>query len=58
MCQRLRFSSLKVAREIAAVLKDRISAGSFLLQEPVLPLPRDGRPKPLDVVSGAEEGSR
>lgn len=51
-------SSLRVAREIAAVLKDRISAGSFLLQEPVLPLPRDGRPKPLDVVSGDEEGSR
>lgn len=48
-------SSLKVAREIAGVLKDRILTGNFLLQEPVMALPRDGRPKPLDVVSGDEE---
>ncbi|MGE5580675.1 MAG: homocysteine biosynthesis protein [Bacillota bacterium] len=51
-------SSLKVAREIAGVLRDRISRGDFLLQEPVMPLPRDTRPKPLEVVSGDGEVAR
>lgn len=51
-------SSLKVAREIAKVLKGWIGAGEFLLQEPVMPLPSDIRPQPLNVADGSgEEGS-
>jgi uncharacterized protein (DUF39 family) len=43
-------SSLKVAREIAGLLKTQIARGEFLLQEPVMPLPSDTRQKPLEIV--------
>lgn len=47
-------SSLKVAREIAIALRDQISRGEFLLQQPVMPLPLDTRQKVLDVVADGE----
>ena len=50
-------SSLKVAREIAELLKAQIAQGEFLLQEPVMPLPMDTRPKPLEVAGIASEGA-
>ncbi len=50
-------SSLKVAREIAGLLKAQIAGGEFLLQQPVLALPTDTRPKALEIVA-CEEGSR
>ena len=42
-------SSYKMAREIAEVLKKWILEGLFFLTEPVEPLPRKGRLKPLRV---------
>ena len=52
-------SSLKVAREIAELLKAQIAQGEFLLQEPVMPLPLDTSPKPLEMVGVAGgEGSK
>ena len=52
-------SSLKVAREIADLLKTQIVRGEFLLQEPVMPLPLDTRTKPLEVREPAgEEASK
>lgn len=50
-------SSLKVAREIADLLKARIAAGEFLLQEPVMPLPSDSRQKTLEIVEAAEDAT-
>ncbi len=47
-------SSLRVAREIAGVLKEWIAAGQFLLTQPVAPLPSTASPKGLDVVGGDE----
>jgi len=44
-------SSLRKAREIADELKARVSSGSFLLTEPVSPLPRDTVKKVLEVRS-------
>jgi len=40
-------SSLRKAREIARVLKEKILKGEFLLQEPIQKLPEDGRFNPL-----------
>jgi len=40
-------SSLRKAREIARVLKEKILKGEFLLQEPIQKLPEDGRVNPL-----------
>ena len=52
-------SSLKVAREIADLLKTQIAQGEFLLQEPVMPLPLDTRTKPLEVRGArSEEASK
>jgi len=51
-------SSLKVAREIAIALRDQISRGEFLLQQPVMPLPLDTRQKVLDVVADGEVSSK
>ncbi|MEX0974626.1 MAG: homocysteine biosynthesis protein [Bacillota bacterium] len=52
-------SSLKIAREIADLLKAQISSGDFLLQQPAMALPADVRQKLLEVVGTAiEEGSR
>lgn len=48
-------SSLKVARDIADALKGQIAGGAFLLQQPVMALPADTRPKPLDVTEDAGE---
>ncbi len=45
-------SSLRVAREIAGVLKDWIAAGRFELTRPVAPLPDRAAVKGLDVVGG------
>ncbi|MEA4882836.1 MAG: homocysteine biosynthesis protein [Clostridia bacterium] len=42
-------SSLKMAREIADVLKGQISSGEFLLQEPVMSLPAEASPKSLEI---------
>ena len=42
-------SSLKKAREIAALLKEWIQRGEFLLQEPAAPLPREQKQKPLEI---------
>jgi len=42
-------SSYKMAREISEVLKKWISEGMFLLTEPLEPLPRKGRLKPLEI---------
>lgn len=41
-------SSLAMAREIAKVLKEWLQSGKFLLQEPVRPLPLEGRMNPLE----------
>lgn len=43
-------SSLSKAREIAAVLKDWIKAGNFLLNPPVQPLPAKNSVKPLEFI--------
>ena len=40
-------SSLFLAREIAAKLKDSVAAGSFLLQEPIARFPEDRKFKPF-----------
>jgi uncharacterized protein (DUF39 family) len=41
-------SGLGMAREIAAILKDRIASGTFLLQEPFRSLPLSGKVNVLD----------
>ena len=56
-------SSVRIAREIAALLKDWIASGRFLLQEPVEPLPTSSRLKTLDLdvpltAGEAEEGEK
>lgn len=47
-------SSLSRAREIAAVLKDWLQSGRFLLQEPVAPLPAESKVHSLAAI-GEEE---
>ena len=42
-------SSVRIAREIAALLKDWIASGRFLLQQPIEPLPTSTRFKTLDL---------
>jgi len=42
-------SSLFTARKIAAVLKEWIRRGEFLLQEPAAPLPANAKVKPLQI---------
>ncbi|MDL2220557.1 homocysteine biosynthesis protein [Eubacteriales bacterium OttesenSCG-928-N14] len=41
-------SSLKMAREITAKLKDSIVKGEMLLQQPIAPLPKDQKQMPLN----------
>ena len=48
-------SSLKVAREIAVLLKEWIASGRFLLQEPIALLPADTALNSLEVAGGATE---
>lgn len=48
-------SSLKMAREIASVLKGRISRGAFLLQEPFRPLPSSAKVNTLASAAGGGE---
>ncbi|MCL6614773.1 MAG: homocysteine biosynthesis protein, partial [Firmicutes bacterium] len=45
-------SSLAMAREIARVLKEWLQSGRFLLQEPIRPLPLEGRMNPLEEEEG------
>ena len=45
-------SSLAMAREIARVLKEWLQSGKFLLQEPIRPLPLEGRMNPLEEEEG------
>ena len=45
-------SSLRMAREIASLLKRSIACGEFLLQEPIASLPLDATSKPLEIVEG------
>ncbi|HEY3313785.1 MAG TPA: homocysteine biosynthesis protein [Bacillota bacterium] len=47
-------SSLKVAREIADVLKGWIAGGDFLLTQPVAQLPATANPKGLEVKAGSQ----
>jgi uncharacterized protein (DUF39 family) len=47
-------SSYIKAREIAAILKDWINQGNFLLQEPIQNLPREGRVNTLNPIKGVE----
>jgi uncharacterized protein (DUF39 family)/predicted transcriptional regulator len=42
-------SSYRIAREIAETLKKWISEGTFFLTRSIEPLPKHGRPKPLNV---------
>ena len=42
-------SSFAGAKRVAAELKDWIESGEFLLNKPSMPLPREGRVKPLEV---------
>ena len=45
-------SSLAMAREIARILKEWLQSGRFLLQEPIRPLPLEGRMNPLEEEEG------
>ena len=40
-------SSLAGARKVANQLKDWIEHGEFLLNQPCIPLPKEGKVKPL-----------
>ncbi|MHC9539566.1 MAG: homocysteine biosynthesis protein [Vulcanimicrobiota bacterium] len=47
-------SSYKKARQIASILKEWITKGDFLLNEPAVPLPSERQPKSLEI-RGREE---
>ena len=42
-------SSYSKALEIAAILRDEIKRGEFLLSEPLAPLPREQAMRPLEI---------
>ncbi|MGI6707214.1 MAG: homocysteine biosynthesis protein [Clostridia bacterium] len=48
-------SSLKMAREIAGILKERIAKGEFMLQQPIQSLPQNKLFKPLNEMEAEQD---